>query len=927
MVALDAPVQLRDAAAPFADTIPSFAAALDGAKGADAHSVVDLLGQHLSVPSTASIDDASRAAAVPCRTFLPGAGFSATTRSFSAFDPDTAAEQAHAERPQTSNPEASCEDDVAQFGRRFETQAGPGRTEGFRQWRLQSHGGDRGRRLLSEALPQYDQVDCECDLDPDRLVPCLLALSTPWPVAPLKQGDVIDDLFWTTRLAFQLVQPATLACCSGSLWARDHDRHHQIRAFHIYTDGSHADEDTTWAVVVLAQTDQGTLFRLGHFAGRVVVGNGALHQHLGAESCSSYTAELSALAWASMFLLQLPVCPASSIHYDALSAGMCAQGEWQGQSEQQLLAVTRALLDMVRFRTELGLHHVKAHTGHPWNEYADRAAAGAARPGQDDFDQNFVADPLRLSTPHRLMWAVALVTGQLAGPQYPPIIGTTLLACSSRPPCSDVPPLHRKTGSRAGGARHDHETPFTINMLQANVLTMAERNVKTNDSDDPVHVARRVYLDRAFREASLQVCGLQECRTRTGTLQTESFLVWKGGADQHGQFGCELWIARSLNMCGRTVDVQRDNVIVVHAEPRCLVANLFLPSWSCTFVVGHAPVSSAPRASIKAFWTQLSRHATVASASTADMCLLVDANARVGSRTSPCIGEHAADLEDFSGKQLHGFLEHHGLALPSTFSAAHRGDRHHTWQGKAEAHRIDFIGIPFRWLAGACSVVRDDIDIVIRRRDHWPVSAQASPPLGEGSSLIKHRSAIISRSLTKDPGANKTFVSLVSTLPPPDWEQHVDDHWEQTRALLTDSAKVAYPLKQATPKKSWLTDASWHALRYRAELRKSSRQAWQDRRLLVLRWVFRALRPGTPLQVDMVTYTSIHDAATMLLELAAYISSLLSAGDASLRSQLRSEKEAVVNEVASRADRAAKQGDSRELHASSTTRPSRRSSA
>ena len=305
----------------------------------------------------------------------------------------------------------------------------------------------------------------------------------------------------------------------------------------ISTQTAHTRQATPfWAVVVLAKIGPDRFVRLGHFAGHVVVGSGGSHQHLGAAVLSSYSAELSALAWAAMFLLQLPVCPPSSFHYDALSAGMCAQGQWQGKSEQQLLAVTRALLDIVRSRALVTMNHVKSHTGHPWNEYADRAAAFVARPGSRNFHQHFVAVPLRLSTPHRISWAAALFVGQLAGPQYPLIAGTLLCVSSSRQSSSEVPALHAVSLPRGKPQCEGHLDKFNLNLLQANVLTMADRADKDAERNDPTHVARRVYLDRTFLEASVQIAGLQECRSTSGLLETQGYLVWKGGSDKTGQF-------------------------------------------------------------------------------------------------------------------------------------------------------------------------------------------------------------------------------------------------------------------------------------------------------------------------------------------------------------------------------------------------------
>ena len=148
------------------------------------------------------------------------------------------------------------------------------------------------------------------------------------------------------------------------------------------------------------------------------------------------------------------------------------------------------------------------------------------------------------------------------------------------------------------------------------------------------------------------------------------------------------------------------------------------------------------------------------------MCIFADINGRLGSNLSSAVGPLAPDDEDLSGWLFHEILLHHDLVLPSTFPAIHSMSRHATWQGKAgDLHRIDFLAIPLRWLPGSRSEVNDDIDIVVKRRDHWPLLVQAQPRSRQGAPAFKHRPTMVSRDATKDPSAQAQFQDVLSFAP------------------------------------------------------------------------------------------------------------------------------------------------------------------
>ena len=82
---------------------------------------------------------------------------------------------------------------------------------------------------------------------------------------------------------------------------------------------------------------------------------------------------------------------------DSMVARGLANGNYQTTKQQGLTALTRVLHDLAKTAVDLRTDHVKAHSGHPWNELADSLAKREARAEQDSHPQPewtraFIAD-------------------------------------------------------------------------------------------------------------------------------------------------------------------------------------------------------------------------------------------------------------------------------------------------------------------------------------------------------------------------------------------------------------------------------------------------------------------------------------------------------------------------------------------------------
>ena len=157
--------------------------------------------------------------------------------------------------------------------------------------------------------------------------------------------------------------------------------------FHIYVDGSclgnqNVDEETPagWGVVVITGSNDlgrgnGEIFH--EFNGRVIT-NPDESKFIGAEVGSNNTAELTAFAEALRWVLSEGGDSKIVIKTDSQYAGNQATGNWKAKANRELVAHVQALWNEVSQLRDLSWDHVKAHSGHRWNERADHLAIRAA---------------------------------------------------------------------------------------------------------------------------------------------------------------------------------------------------------------------------------------------------------------------------------------------------------------------------------------------------------------------------------------------------------------------------------------------------------------------------------------------------------------------------------------------------------------------
>ena len=157
--------------------------------------------------------------------------------------------------------------------------------------------------------------------------------------------------------------------------------------FHIYVDGScignqNVDAGTPagWGVVIITGSND-----LGRGNGEIhhefsgpVITDANNSDYIGAEVGSNNTAELTAFAEALRWLLKEGGNESVVIKTDSQYAGNQAIGAWKTKANRELVGHVQNLWKEVSELRELSWEHVKAHSGHRWNERADHLAIRSA---------------------------------------------------------------------------------------------------------------------------------------------------------------------------------------------------------------------------------------------------------------------------------------------------------------------------------------------------------------------------------------------------------------------------------------------------------------------------------------------------------------------------------------------------------------------
>ena len=610
---------------------------------------------------------------------------------------------------------------------------------------------------------------------------------------------------------------------------------------HIYTDGSFRQgklqdgswipTKATWAFVVVFQHPEGFAFE-GFLTGDVITDFDTRFdlQGIGALSSTPLTAEQSALCWAATWAIQFIANfgqkpPEVHFHFDSVVAGFKAGGLWgPPPSKDTLLSfATRAYFQILHNICETSLHHVKSHTGQPWNELADSIARARLNSEIED-STPMVTWPSSRTQREFLAWIGNLIPSSGLVNTHDDIYIQQVRPAESL--SFDWCPIEKQTTTRKVA------TNFSGTIASYNVLTLRQRGalelLRTQCSKQGIHLI-----------------GLQETRDRENKMwQSQDYIRLTSAATSSGLGGTQLWIHREapfFNIDGKAIRISKNFITVIHASPQLLCATVTGNGICLSLVVGHAPHSLSE--DTDEWWTSF--HNILNDIPREYPCILmIDANCRMhgfddewcGPASPPIPHDHTDASQHF-----HDLLVDRDLFLPSTFDSLHSGT-HYTWHiGPNARARLDYIALPISWKT---SVRRSFVDESIRAgtidHDHSLVAAQVNHNFSTDQTALPRRLAF-DRLAIATPEGQAICAKILSEAPkPPAW---VDSsiHCHILETYCKEQLVKHFPFQRRKCKKSFIRTETYSYVLQLRSLRRHMRLLSQQRgrqilTLLFLRW-------------------------------------------------------------------------------------------
>ena len=190
--------------------------------------------------------------------------------------------------------------------------------------------------------------------------------------------SIIDDWFPCLLTDFMLVSPLHP---SSRAWLSHLPQSPQEcdLLYHVYVDGtglSDAHHAPAWGIAVFRGGSVDVMNFIG-FAGGPVVTDPEDDAFIGASGADSMSAELSATAWALLYILAcVPAGAQCEILYDSEYAAGAASSRARISAHVDLSRIVSSLFHLASLRVAVSMSHIKSHCGQPGNEFVDCVANG-----------------------------------------------------------------------------------------------------------------------------------------------------------------------------------------------------------------------------------------------------------------------------------------------------------------------------------------------------------------------------------------------------------------------------------------------------------------------------------------------------------------------------------------------------------------------
>lgn len=329
-------------------------------------------------------------------------------------------------------------------------------------------------------------------------------------------------------------------------------------------------------------------------------------------------------------------------------------------------------------------------------------------------------------------------------------------------------------------------------------------------------------LLRCFAQEDVHIVGVQETRSQLhGHRLLDDYHVLSAPATQKGVGGCQIWVKRVWGFDAGTFHVQHADLRILHSSAQRIVVQLHKNDLRLLLIAAHGPACASSEDT--AAWWNATTNSIPASKRNWPIIALLDANARVGSVASHCIGSHGAELENDAGACMHQWLHDLDLVLPQTFDANHEG-AHTTWRhSSGKEARLDYVAVSRDIFSADVHTSLAPVDLTITKQDHS--SVLCAIPL---HCLIATGKPTYTRVVDD---------SNVMRLPMPcaPWHLDVHSHAAQLQVWL----KQAMPTRsQAFKRKKHLSEDTWQLIRWKKHHWMRCRQLRRSLHLCIFREIF-----------------------------------------------------------------------------------------
>ena len=526
------------------------------------------------------------------------------------------------------------------------------------------------------------------------------------------------------------------------------------------------------------------------------------HWH-GATTINAYIAELEALLHAQWWALSHGL-KAATFHYDAMSAGEAAAGNWGFDPNNLLATIVRVLgqcLDLV-LTSPPGYSHIKAHTGDRWNELADAAAkatvAGLVAPKGPTYKWHCLITGFAQLRIERLPLCISLLQGDAA---LPPGNWNSMHWSRKLNPPTEIAlwPLHGQT-TKAPQDISSAQTLYSFKLCTFNVRSLKE--------DCTMYMPGSCEFIRAqCHEHRYHIVALQETRARTSQLCDTPDYIRVIAAGTAGHEGCEIWISK-LHPFARGEYLTMQGITVLHQDPTILVVRLRIANEFLIVVTAHAPHSGRSREDRQRWWRTLSS-LIQSHYDKGKLILLGDFNAQLGNSLDNHVGDILDRTTTPNGQELADLAEAFNLWIPSTFSHIPQGDPG-TWihPGTKDEIRLDYYLLDSRFpLQQARTWIDHGMETTQQGEDHRALALCLSFLQKKTSGRPRHRQ--IDEIAIRDPGNAEEVAALIRSVPQPCWETNAHDHYAKWAKELGSSLAERFTQKRMKPRKHYISATTW----------------------------------------------------------------------------------------------------------------------